>query len=606
MRTDTRVTALYERLSKDDEIIGESNSIVNQKKLLEEYASKNGYEHIKHYTDDGWSGANFDRPSWKKLIADIEEGLVANVIVKDMSRVGRDYLQVGFYTEVMFREKKVHFVAISNGVDSEKRESAEFAPFLNIMNEWYVRDTSKKITTVLHNKGMSGKSHLTRNVIYGYKKDPDDNEHWIIDEEAAEVVKEIYRLCINGKGAYAIARILMEKQIERPSYYLGKKGLGTRASNYDADRAYKWCGQTVNDILTKPEYKGCTVNFRYFKESYKDKHSIRADKADWAVFEGTQEPIVDEKTWELAQQLKKTRRINKIGYANPLTGKLYCADCGAKMYNHRRSEKTLRKDVYTNGKEVWRKPEDRYNCSTYSAGNQRFEKRCSAHNILTSAVEKLVLETIRETCCYASDKEAEFRQLIGSMSEKQKKSLLKTIDNKLNKAVKRQTELGRLIKKIYEDNVSGRLDDRQFEVMLNDYEDELTGIDKTVAEVKAEKERVLDEVSDTEMFLTLVKRYTDFTELTPAMVNEFISKIIVHEGHGVGASRTQEIEIYLNYVGKVDIPKEEPELSEEEEARLEKERIRLEKKRECNRRYMARKRQETRDRIAKEKNIKTV
>ena len=277
-----KITALYERLSRDDELTGDSNSIINQKKLLEDYAKSHGFTNCVHFTDDGWSGANFDRPNWKRMIESIESGEVSHVLVKDLSRVGRDYLQVGFYTEVMFRENGVRFIAIANGVDSDKRESSEFAPFLNIMNEWYVRDSSRKITTVLRAKGMSG-AHLTNHCIYGYKKDPNDKNHWIIDEEAAEVVRRIYRMAIEGKGPYETARILALEKIERPSYYLAQRGMGNHKSNYNSTEPYAWRGNTISDILSKPEYMGHTVNFRTYKESYKDKRSKATPKEDLVI-----------------------------------------------------------------------------------------------------------------------------------------------------------------------------------------------------------------------------------------------------------------------------------------------------------------------------------
>ena len=250
-----KITALYERLSRDDDLTGDSNSIINQKKLLEDYAKEHGFTNCVHFTDDGWSGANFDRPNWKRMIAAIEAGEVSHVLVKDLSRVGRDYLQVGFYTEVMFREHGVRFVAIANGVDSDKRESSEFAPFLNIMNEWYVRDSSRKIKSVLRAKGMSG-IHTNSIGIYGYKKDPNDKNHWIVDDEAAEVVRRIYRMAIEGKGPYEIARILASEKVERPSYYLAQRGLGKHKTSYNPDEPYTWRGGTVADILSKPEYIG--------------------------------------------------------------------------------------------------------------------------------------------------------------------------------------------------------------------------------------------------------------------------------------------------------------------------------------------------------------
>lgn len=590
-----KVTALYERLSRDDDLSGESNSITNQKKILEDYAQKNGYTNLQHYTDDGWSGANFDRPNWKRLIEDVEQGKVGTVIVKDMSRVGRDYLQVGFYTEVMFREKDVHFIAISNGVDSKKRESSEFAPFLNIMNEWYVRDSSRKVTAVLRAKGMTGKSHTSNHCPYGYKKDAQNSSHWVIDEEAAEVVRRIFRLCIAGKGPYAIARLLHDEKVERPSYYMGKRGLGTHATVYDTENPYGWNGATVAHILSRPEYMGDTVNFRTYKESYKDKRPKKTPEDELVVFKNTQEPIVDEETWNRVQELRKTvRRADSMGEANPLTGKMFCADCGAKMYNHRYKSKRYRKDIYTKGKASWIRPEDVYYCSNYELGRQNYQKRCLAHTIQTKAVKALILETIKETCNYAVSNEREFKELISNLSADRKKDVEKTIGQRIKKNEKRCGEVNCLIKKLYEDNVSGKLSDKRFDMMLMEYEAELAELERNLETDNAQLKEISIDRANTELFMGLTKKYTDFEELTPAMINEFVSKIIVHEAEGVGADRTQEVEIFLNYIGKIEIPHEEVELTEEEKAQHEKERIRLEKKRASNRKYMARKREERR------------
>lgn len=313
IQTEDKITALYERLSRDDDQIGDSNSIVNQKKYLEGYCAQQGYTNFAHYTDDGFSGGTFERPAWKKLVADIEAGKVARVIVKDMSRIGRDYLQTGFYTEVMFRQHGIHFIAIANSVDSNDQNSNEFAPFLNIMNEWYLRDLSRKQKTAIRVKGESGKP-TTNSAIYGYKKDPNDKHHWLIDEEAAAVVRRIFRLTIEGKGPYDIARILFEDKVEAPAVYFARKGIGVWKSKTEFAYPYNWSGYIVGQILSKPEYMGHTVNFRSHKLSYKDKTSIPNPKEDWLIFENTHEAIIEPETWELAQQLRKTpRRIDTIG-----------------------------------------------------------------------------------------------------------------------------------------------------------------------------------------------------------------------------------------------------------------------------------------------------
>lgn len=520
-----KITALYERLSKDDEVQGESNSIVNQKRMLTQYAEQHGYENIEHYTDDGWTGTNFDRPDWKRMLADIEAGKVGTVIVKDMSRIGRDYLQVGFYTEVMFREKGVHFIAISNGVDSERRESAEFAPFLNIMNEWYVRDTSRKITTVLKARGMSGKAHTTNRCCYGYKKSAENPDKWVIDEEAAEVVRRIFNMCLNGKGPYQIARELAEDKVERPEYYLGIRGRGVNIKSFDMEHPYMWRGGTVKTILTRMEYTGCTVNFRTKKESYKDKRPTKVDSSEWIIFEDTQEPIIDKHTWETVQKLLDTpRRKGVFEENNPLTGKVFCADCGAKMYHHRNAQGIWKKNYFKAGEMIYHAPEDRYDCSNNIRGRQRYEKLCCSHSITTKALETLVLETIKRTCDYAVENEAEFRETVCSISEEQQGELSVRLEKRLAKKQKRVNEVNRLIKKLYEDNISGKLNDKRFNAMLSDYESELEALEEDIDRDNAELEGMSAKKTDVDVFMELVKKHTTFEELTPAILNEFAKR----------------------------------------------------------------------------------
>ena len=327
----------------------------------------------------------FDRPAWNELVAGVKAEEITTVIVKDLSRVGRDHLQVGFFTDILFREKEVHFIAIGNGIDSNDQQSSEFAPFLNIMNEWYVRDTSKKIKSVLKARGMSGSAHTSNCACYGYKKDPENPDKWVIDEEAASVVREIFQMCVDGKGPYEIARCLAERKVERPSYYLAKRGLGNHQSDCDYSNPYTWRGHTVATILERPEYTGCTVNFRTYKNSYKDKKIKKADKSDWVIFEGTQEPIIDKETWSIVQNLRKhTRRTDSLGEANPLTGKVFCGECGSLMYNHRRKNGRVRVYYTSKGerRESYSKPEDCYACSKHILTRQTYKAACSGHHIL--------------------------------------------------------------------------------------------------------------------------------------------------------------------------------------------------------------------------------
>ena len=556
-QTEGKITALYERLSRDDELTGDSNSIINQKKYLEGYAQQQGYGNVVHYTDDGYSGGNFDRPAWKRLEADIEAGKVAHVIVKDMSRIGRDYLQTGFYTEVFFREHGVHFVAIANSVDSNDQNSNEFAPFLNIMNEWYLRDLSRKQRTAIRLKGESGKP-TTNCAIYGYKKDPENKHHWLIDEEAAAVVRRIFRLTIEGNGPYEIARILFDDHVETPAVYFGKQKKGIWKSKEEFPNPYNWSGFVVSQILSKPEYMGHTVNFRSHKESYKDKTSVPNPKEDWLIFEDTHEAIVDKETWELAQKLRKTpKRIDTIGEANPLTGLLYCADCGAKMYNHR-SRGGTENNPY---------PSDFFDCSSYTLAHQKRTTACCGHYITTKALRTLILETIRTASTFAIANQDEFMEKVRSASQIRQAEAAEETKRKLNKDRKRITELDNIIKKLYESFAVGRISDERFDSLLAEYEAEQKSLVASVADAEQRLSCFEEDTDRAAQFLSLAKKYTDFSELTTPMINEFIDKIIVHAPEKIDGERVQEIEIYLKFIGRFELP--EPELTAEEAKRQE-------------------------------------
>lgn len=594
----SKITALYEKLSRDDEQSGDSNSIINQKKMLEKYAAKQGFTNLRHYMDDGWSGTNFDRPDWKRMLADIEDGTVGCVIVKDMSRIGRNYLEVGFYTEVLFRKKNVRFIAISNNVDSALNDgSNEFAPFLNIMNEWYVRDTSRKIKSVLHNKGMEGK-HLTSNAIYGYKKDPDNPDRWIIDEEAATVVRRIYQLIIEGNGPMQVARILKDEKVERPSYYLAKQGLGTCRGSCNMNRPYTWTTTTISDLVRKPEYMGHTVNFRTKKLSYKDKNSVHNSPEDWIIFENTQEAIVDEETWLTVQKIRETKhRPTKKGDINPLTGLVYCADCGAKMFNHRTGGYE-KKDKDGNPTGKYTNAQDNYTCSTYSKAKSKFENRCTQHQVRTDVIRDLLLEVIKTTSTYVMEHESEFIEKIRSATELQQESEAKTLKKRLSREQKRIKELNTLIKKIYEDNVNGKLSDKRFEMLLADYETEQSELELSVDALEKALNDYQENADNVDKFIELVHRYADFTELTTPMIHEFVDKIVVHEADKSTGDRIQQIDIYLKYVGKLDVPM--PELTPKQI----KEEERKRRKRAWNRTYMRRKyEREKAEHEAKEKGL---
>lgn len=556
------ITALYERLSRDDEQFGDSTSIVNQKNMLENYAQEHGYTNIRHYTDDGYSGGSFDRPGWKKMIEDIEAGNIATVIAKDMSRIGRNYLEVGYYTEIYFGQHNIRFIAVSNNVDSENQGSSEFAPFLNIMNEWYLRDCSNKIKASKRAIGNSG-VHLGGIPCYGYLKDPNDKHKWIVDEEAAEVVRLIYQLCIEGNGTQQIARILRERKIDTPAYHTAKLGFGRYKNQIEKLEPFNWSSGTVKNILCKPEYIGCTVNFRTSSKSYKEKKNLYNDPEKWAVFEGTQEPIIDRYTYQLAQKLIGTpRRHDTLGESNPLTGLVFCADCGAKMYNHR-----ARPFVDRYGRQ---KPGfDGYDCSAYKLSYRKTsETKCASHHISTRALREIVLYTIRNVCKYAIEDRDAFVQKVRDETESRKAADLEDGKKQYESNTKRLQELDKIYQKLYESFALGIITEDRFQMLSSSYEAEQDKIRQEIRSYESITATQRDVDDDIESFYTLVEKYTSFEELTPKMLNEFVDKILVHKAEKIDRQRTQTVEVYLNFIGKIDFP--EPEKTEED---LEQEKI---------------------------------
>ena len=570
--TGGKITALYERLSRDDDLAGDSNSIVNQKKMLEEYAEKNGFTNIKHFTDDGYTGGNFDRPAWKEMLEGVEDGSIGTIIAKDMSRIGREYLQVGFYTEVLFPEHHVRFIAITNGVDSIDSTGSEFVPFLNIMNEWYLRDCSRKIRAACKTKGNAGKP-LTVNPPYGYVKDPNDKNKWLIDEEAAAVVRRIFQLIMEGNGPFQIARMLHDDKVERPSYYSGVRNKGTFRGRYDAEHPYDWTGESVIRILEKPEYMGDTVNFRWRKNSYKDKYAKPVAPEEWAIFKNTHEAIIDRKTWYIAQELRKTarRRNPKTNEPYPLTGKLFCAECGGKMSHHHGGTRKARNWLGIPTGET--KPvSPSYNCHTYITMAKRYENRCSSHYIRDSVLNDLLLETIRYACASVKEDEAAFVEAVRSAAAVRDKDTAKRLEKDIRRKKKRFSELDHLLKRVYEDNAKGKLSDRRYELLSAEYEKEQEELEEAISLSEAELAQYAKDNDRTRDFIDLARRYTEFTELTPLMINEFIDRVIVHKGERINGERVQEIEVFLNFVGKIELPVQEmkPEEIEEYRAKAEK------------------------------------
>lgn len=539
-----RYTALYERLSHDDELQGESNSISNQKQLLMEYAISHELPSPRHFADDGISGTRFDRPAFLEMMEEIENGNVGIVVVKDMSRLGRDYLKVGQIVE-MFRQKDVRLIAVNDGTDTLHGDD-DFLPFRNIMNEWYAKDTSKKIRSTFKAKGDAGK-HVASSTPYGYMKDPEDKNHWIIDEEAAEVVRRIFKLTLEGYGSFQICKILEADKVEIPAYHQQKMGMGLWQTR-QLDHPYRWTSPTVTSILTRKEYLGHTVNFKTRKH-FKDKKNHYVAQKYWQVFEDTQEPIIDEETFYNAQKCRTgiKRYPNGWDEPHPLDGKMICFDCGGLMYCHRTS----------NGKRV-----AQYVCANY--GKQLVGTKCSSgHRINAEPVMEIAKETLRYLKTTIEDQPEEFIEQITQTEADNRLAEVKKKQERLKACKKRVDELERLICKIYEDNALGKMPESRYETLVTQYSkeqatllDEIDKIEDFLAEVDENRK-------SGKRFIDLMSRYNNFDELTPFMVNEFIDKILVHERDRKGSVQTtQQIDIYFNFIGNYRIP--EPELTEEE------------------------------------------
>ena len=547
-----KITPLYERLSRDDELQGESNSISNQKQMLEDFARRNGLPNPTHFTDDGISGTRFDRPGFLAMMEEVEAGRVEAIVIKDMSRLGRDYLKVGQVMEVL-RQRGVRLIAINDGVDSLKGDD-DFTPFRNIMNEFYARDTSRKIRSVFKSKGMSGK-HLTGTVIYGYLWD-EKREHWLVDEEAAEVVRRIFSLTLEGYGPYQIACKLSADRIEIPVVHLARFNEGVNRSKPVKD-PYGWGSSTIVNILKKREYLGHTINFKTRKH-FKDKKSHYVSEDEWTIFENTHEAIIDQQTFDLAQKIRSNvrRYPNGWGEAAPLTGLLYCADCGGKMYVHRTN----------NGKRV-----SQYTCSNYT------KVPCGTlcptqHRINESAVLTLVSDTLRAIAEYSRNDRTEFIHTVQEMQVAQQSADISKKRRRLAAAQKRAGELEKLICKIYEDNALGKLPDARYRALDAQYAKEQDALEIEIAELEKAVTGYEQSQKSAEKFIALIDKYENFDTLTNTMLNEFVEKILVHERSRKGSQdTTQEIEIYFNFLGRYIPPSLQPvPLTPEEQEELRK------------------------------------
>ena len=547
-----KITPLYERLSRDDELQGESNSISNQKQMLEDFARRNGLPNPMHFTDDGISGTRFDRPGFLAMMEEVEAGRVEAIVIKDMSRLGRDYLKVGQVMEVL-RQRGVRLIAINDGVDSLKGDD-DFTPFRNIMNEFYARDTSRKIRSVFKSKGMSGK-HLTGTVIYGYLWD-EKREHWLVDEEAAEVVRRIFSLTLEGYGPYQIACKLSADRIEIPAVHLARFNEGVNRSKPVKD-PYGWGSSTIVNILKKREYLGHTINFKTRKH-FKDKKSHYVSEDEWTIFENTHEAIIDQQTFDLAQKIRSNvrRYPNGWGEAAPLTGLLYCADCGGKMYVHRTN----------NGRRI-----SQYTCSNYT------KVPCGTlcptqHRINESAVLTLVSDTLRAIAEYSRNDRTEFIHTVQETQVAQQSADISKKRRRLAAAQKRAGELEKLICKIYEDNALGKLPDARYKALDAQYAKEQDALEIEIAELEKAVTGYEQSQKSAEKFIALIDKYENFDTLTNTMLNEFVEKILVHERARKGSQdTTQEIEIYFNFLGRYIPPSLQPiPLTPEEQEELQK------------------------------------
>lgn len=525
-----KITALYCRLSRDDELQGDSNSIVNQKSILEKYARDNGFKNIQFFVDDGFSGTNFNRPAWTELQGLIDEDKIGTIIVKDMSRLGRDYLKVGFFTEVVFLEKNIRFIAINNGIDSKNQSDSGFTPFINIMNEWYAKDTSKKIRAVMKAKGESGKP-LTANPPFGYIKDENDKNLWIVDEEAAKIIRRIYALCLEGYGPTQIAKILMADKVLTPTAYYYEKG--ATANHAKPGNPYKWVARTVGDILERRAYIGDTVNFTTVKPSYKSKKHIKNSPENYKIFENTHEPIIDIDTWEKVQELRKNkRRPSRTGKSNMFSGVAYCAECGQKLY-------------YCTSK-YFESRQDHFICST---SRKKGTDVCDSHFIRAIVLEKGVLAHLRYVISFIANYENQFREIIGTKKKADVQKELSAKKRQIAKYERRIAELNGLFKRIYEDNAKGKLSDSRFELLSADYEKEQALLTETVKNLSADIERTEEQTDNVERFIAKVHKYFDLQELTPTTLNDLVKRVEVHTAETIDGKRTQLIDIHYDLVG---------------------------------------------------------
>jgi len=559
-----KLTILYERLSVEDDRDTESQSIENQRAILQEYAERNGLTPFRHICDDGYSGTNWLRPGWQEVLSMVDAGEVACICIKDLSRMSRDYLHAGLDRQT-FLEKGVRLIAINDNYDNSRGED-DFTPFKEIMSEWYARDISKKIKSVFQSKGRKG-IPISSKAPYGFYKDPADKNRWLVDDYAAGVVRRIFDLTVNGNGPFEIARILNDDKIEKPSCYLARVGHVNKPSALETPNIYGWSSFTVSKIVESVSYIGHLVNFRYEKPSFKSKKFVERPKEDWLIFENHHDAIVPMETWEMAQKMRQTkRRYDTSGEANPLTGLVFCHDCGSKLYNHRGKSKSH---------------VSHYVCGDYKNGKSHFaENHCSQHYVTTEAINEILLEVIQKTTAFVRQYEDEFIQMVREKSSLQQDETIKSHTRKIAKNERRIAELDKMFHSLYEDKVRGIISEERFLQMSKTCEQEQADLREQAAVLQAEVDAWAEDKDRADSFVALVRKYTRVEELTTPMMYEFVDKVVIHEAVWTEASetqkrkgtRTQQIDVYLKYIGNFDAPDvrsaEEIEAERKEEERL--------------------------------------
>ncbi len=529
------ITALYCRLSRDDGTEGDSNSVANQKKLLTKYAKENGFGNTRFYVDDGYTGTNFNRPGFQKLLEDMEMGYVSAIIVKDMSRLGRDYLQVGYYTDTFFPDHNIRFIAINDCVDSDDGEN-ELAPFRNVMNEMYARDISRKVRSSHRLRGNAGEP--LSQPPYGYMKNPENKKQWIVDPEAAQTVKEIFAMCIEGKGNETIARILQERQVLVPMAYWQSKGLG-RGGKKTQPNPYRWCKTTVAKILAQQEYCGDVINFKSYSKSFKNKARIPNDKENWAIFKDRHEPIIDRETFEQVQKLtgKTKRRAPKGDVKKSMFCDLvYCADCGSKLWFHTNT----RNDSI-----------QYFSCSNYKTDTRG---TCGTrHYVREDAISQVVMMELQHMAKLLDEHEDEFAEALEKKTNADSNKEKKLIEAELQKAIVRNERVAGLYEKLYEDNAEGKVSDEWFMQLSHKYEVERMELKSKTTEYKERLRKLVENNRNKESFISAVRKFMEIKELTPALLKELIDRIEVYETEGTGKNRTQHIVIHYRFVGFIEI-----------------------------------------------------